>query len=386
MTLRVLGTSVTLMEEIRKRAQQDLGIKIVFSVVETLEAQRRAVLAPASYDVYDQWFHNIDYVWPAHAIQPIEIERLQYWDEINDLAKHGTLTPGAAVKSGNPVHKLYVQPDGSLSCRPSDRITMLPATHNVDGFIYRKDMLLDALKGKTESWAWLMHPHFAGRSALQADAAIGAIDAALVVQACDEMHFGDIGNLSLEEIDGLIGILIRRKKNGHFGPFWSTPADAADLMISRGVAIQSNWSPTMIQLRKANMPFKMARPKEGYRAWHGGMSLSRCVKGWVRDAAYEYMNWWLSGWPGAVVARQGFYIANPSRVRPHMTAAEWAYWYDGKPAETDLPGPDGEPLIRKGEMRDGGSYLERMSHVAVWDSVMNEHNYLVRRWTEFLNA
>jgi hypothetical protein len=32
-----------------------------------------------------------------------------------------------------------------------------------------------------------------------------------------------------------------------------------------------------------------------------------------------------------------------------------------------------------GQWRDGGSYADRLGLVAVWNSVMDEHNYLVRR-------
>ncbi|AZD06811.1 ABC transporter, binding protein [Pseudomonas chlororaphis] len=46
----------------------------------------------------------------------------------------------------------------------------------------------------------------------------------------------------------------------------------------------------------------------------------------------------------------------------------------------ELPGSDGGPLIDIGETRDGGSYQQRMGHIAVWSLVLNEHNYLVRRW------
>jgi putative spermidine/putrescine transport system substrate-binding protein len=106
----------------------------------------------------------------------------------------------------------------------------------------------------------------------------------------------------------------------------------------------------------------------------------------VLEAAYNYLNWWLSGWPGAIVARQGYYISNPERSRPFLSDAEWNYWYGGEPALSDLPGPDGKVLIKKGSVRAGGAYTDRMSHVAVWNSVMDEHNYLVRRWNELLNA
>ena len=86
------------------------------------------------------------------------------------------------------------------------------------------------------------------------------------------------------------------------------------------------------------------------------------------------------------MARQGFYISNPLRTRAHLSAAEWGYWYAGLPAAEDLPGTDGSILIRRGSVRDGGSYAQRMSDVAVWNTVMDEHNYLVRKWTEFLRS
>ncbi|MCS5881304.1 hypothetical protein LNP17_20335 [Klebsiella variicola subsp. variicola] len=128
----------------------------------------------------------------------------------------------------------------------------------------------------------------------------------------------------------------------------------------------------------------MARPREGYRAWYGGMSLSRCVTGKVKEAAYDYLNWWQSGWPGAVMARQGYYISNPQRSRACLSQAEWDYWYAGKPAAELLLDASGAPLIPAGERRDGGSYEQRMGHIAVWNSVMDEHNYLTRRWQEAL--
>lgn len=90
-TLRVLGTSVTLLESIRLRAEQELGIRIEYQVHDVQTVQRIALMHPERYDLYDQWFHSMDFVWPAGAIQPIDIRRIALWDEINDLAKRGRL-------------------------------------------------------------------------------------------------------------------------------------------------------------------------------------------------------------------------------------------------------------------------------------------------------
>lgn len=385
--LRVLGTSVTLLDQIRERAHLDLGIKLEFSVLDGVEAQRVGVMAPETFDVYDQWFHNVDMVWPAGSIQHIDINRINRWNEINDLPKEGRLTPLAPIGSGSaPVRCLYVQPDGQLGSTPSEQISMLPVSHNADSFGYRLDQLPTSLNFELESWSWLLDERFCGLVGLQNDSAIGAIDAALAAKASGLVKIHDVGNLTVPEIDQLITCLIRFKKHGHFRAFWGNYSEAAREMIKGKVGIESLWSPALTSLKRAHIDVRIASPREGYRAWYGGMAISSHTKGRERDAAYDYMNWWLDGWPGSIIARQGYYISVPDRARAYMGSAEWNYWYGGKPASEDLPGIDGNTLISQGHQRDGGDYVSRMSKIAVWNSVMDEHNYLVRRWNDFMFA
>nr|WP_310618131.1 signal peptide prediction [Pantoea cypripedii] len=387
LTLRVLGTSVTLLEMLRVRAEQDLGIKIEYMLRSVEDAQRIAVMHPESYDLYDQWFHNIDFVWPARAIQPLEIKRLTYWDEVNALAKTGTLQSDGALADGSvPSQRLYVQRDLHLGSQPSDRISMLPLTHNADSFAYHVDRLPAALREEEESWSWLLHPALTGQVALQEDAAMGGLDAALAMQGAGLARFANTGNLTLEEIDTLAQELTRLNRQGHFAAFWASQEQACDLIENRQVEVQSLWAPIYFRHHFHQHGYKMAHPREGYRAWYGGMSLSRCATGRIKDAAYAYLNWWQSGWPGAVMARQGYYISNPQRSKAHLSAAEWDFWYGGKPAAEMLYDAWGAPLIPHGESRDGGSYEQRISHIAVWNSVMDEHNYLTRRWQDFLRS
>ncbi|RJS92744.1 PotD/PotF family extracellular solute-binding protein [Salinisphaera sp. Q1T1-3] len=387
-TLRVLGTSVTLLDCIRDQARRDLGIDLRFEVLDGVAAQRVGVLSPETFDIYDQWFHNVDFVWPAAVMQPIDAQRIRYWPEVNALPKTGRLVPHAALGAGcNPVDRLYVQPDGTFGSRPSERLTMLPVCHNADSFGYRTDMLPSTLADRRESWAWLVDPSWSGRISIQNDGAIGALDAALAIRASDDWHPQDIGNLTVAEIDGLMERLVALKKKRCFSAFWDGDAEVTHGMAAGDIAIGSLWSPALAELRRLGAPIRLAAPEEGYRAWYGGMSIARHVTGRTLDAAYDYMNWWLSGWPGAIMARQGYYIANPARSREHLSDAEWGYWYQGRPAARDLPGPRGEPgLIRRGEVRDGGDYHARMSRIAVWNSVMDEHNYLVRRWHQMVGA
>lgn len=76
----------------------------------------------------------------------------------------------------------------------------------------------------------------------------------------------------------------------------------------------------------------------------------------------------------------------PLRIGFFLDQAEWDDWYGGKPAREVLPGVDGQPLVQCGETRAGGSYEARMGHIAVWNAVMDAHNYLVRRWSDFLRT
>ena len=46
----------------------------------------------------------------------------------------------------------------------------------------------------------------------------------------------------------------------------------------------------------------------------------------------------------------------------------------------------GAKLAGAGEVRDGGSFLDRMGSVVCWNSVMDENQYMVRKWNEFIAA
>jgi putative spermidine/putrescine transport system substrate-binding protein len=326
-------------------------------------------------------------LWQAGAIQPIETERLTFWNEINPLTKQGRLTPKARFGSGDAPNKLlYVQSDGTLAGAHSKRISFLPYVHNVDSFGYNAAVVPRGEPYHTESWAWLLDQRWAGRVAIVNAPTIGVFDLALAVQAKGLAQFNDIGDLTRAELDTLFDILMDYRSRGHFRGIWSSVPASVKLMARGESCIESMFSPAVFDLRGQGVQCVYASPREGYRAWHGVMCLSSRTKDDARDAAYEYMNWWLSGWPGAFIARQGYYISNPQRSRPNLSPAEWDYWYGGKPASEDLRGTNGKIVVRRGEIRDGGSYERRFGNIAVWNSVMNTYEYSLPRWNAFLSA
>lgn len=382
--LRILGTLVTLLPEVRVQAEADLGCEIIHETLDFIACQRSAAMRPESYDLYEQCFHNLDIVWFWGALQAIDIGRMNEWDSISGLAKEGGISTYAWRGHGDaPVRKLYVQPGGFLGERPSLQISMLPTVHNMDSFGY-DTRLFGTGEQREASWAWLLDRRAKGRIALVDEPAIGIFDAALAAEATGELHFADIGNMTIAEIDALMALLEDRRRQGYFCATWRSGDQASRLLHEERVSVQSMWAPVYGDMGAMTSHFAEAAPKEGYRAWHGGACLSRHLAGGELDLAYEYLNWWLTGYAGAVMARQGYYISAPERTRSVLAADEWAYWYEGAVAVRDLHGPSGTVVVRAGARRAGGTYLERSSRIAVWNSVMDEYNYAARAWDRFV--
>lgn len=381
--LRILGTEITLLEQIRARAQADLGIGIAFEVLDFLSCQRRAALEPQTYDIYDQCFHNLDIVWFWGSLQPIDTRRITDWDRLTGLTREGGINKYAWRGHGDaPVRKLYVQPGEFLGPEQSRHISMLPTVHNLDSFGY--DTRVFGKPGQhRESWAWLLDPRARGRIALVDEPAIGIFDVALAAEAAGQMQFANIGNMTVAEVDTLMAFLNDLRQQGYFRAVWRNAEEVGQLIRDDQVSAQSMWSPVYGDLGAMAGIVAEAAPIEGYRAWHGGLSLARHLSGAELDMGYEYLNWWLSGWPGSIMARQGYYMSVLDRVREQLAPAEWDYWYEGAVALADLAGPRGGIAVRAGARRSGGSYWQRASHIAVWNTAMDEHNYAARAWDRF---
>lgn len=385
--LRVLGTHVTLQEELRQRAMQDLGIDLVFEPRGSAAVMQKASMTPASFDLYEQWSNSINVLWRAGAIQPLEKKRIQHWEEINSLTKTGKVTENARVGAGDAPYKLlHVQDNRTLGSKHTDHISFLPYVHNVDSFGYNTRHIEKGIPYETESWGWLLDPANTGKVAIVNAPTIGLFDLALAARARGEVEISDIGALTNKELDQLFNYLMMLKQRKHFSGFWNSVPESVDFMKTDRVFIQSMFSPAVSALNGQNVPVTFAAPKEGYRGWHGVMCLSSAAHGKVKDAAYDYMNWWLSGWPGAFIARQGYYISNPQRSAGYLSQAEWDYWYQGKAASSDLAGTDGNISVRKGDVRTGGSYEKRFSNVAVWNTVMPTYEYSLQKWYEFISS
>ncbi len=381
--VRTVGLGVSVINEIQSQASKDLGLAIRGQALGYGAMFGKMLNQNDQYEVAEGYYNDFDVMVPAKVWQPIDTQKIKDWDKVSNLCKTGKLTSDSRVGQGDaPFRHLWVDADGNKVNGPSRYVTAVPGWHNADSMGYNPD---DTGR-EIDSWGELFSPDFKGRVALLNVPQIGTMDAAMGIEALGLYKFKDKGNMTKAEIDFLIDFLIKKKKEGHFRAFWETFGQSVNLMVSGEVAIESMWSPAVTAVKAEGVPCRYAFPKEGMRGWHGCLSISAKASGKALDNAYAYINWWLDGWAGAFVARQGYYMSVPDNVKKHLEPAEWDFWYDGKPAAKELPDPFGTVIIEKGEIRDGGSYWNRFKNIAVWNSLMDENDYLVKRWTEFLSA
>lgn len=383
--LVVLGTKVTHLDCVREAACEDLGFDIEFQTVDFRSCQVMAARDPASFDVYEQCFHNLDVVWYWNALQPIDLKRIERWDQVIDLPKT-TSAPGRCRGAGDaPAKKLYVQENGVLGSNPTGEISMLPTLFNFDSFCFDADVFGTSNPSEA-SWGWFLDERVAGQVAVVDESAIGFFDLALALSAQGLMSFKDLGNMTVQEVECMFNLLGKLVANGHFKASWVDSVDAQVLMTEQSVALQSIWTPAMAGIGKTARRYVEADPKEGYRAWFGGASLSSALDPAKADMAYRYINWLLDGKAGAAMARQGYYAPVPDQVRQHLTEDEWRYWYLGDAAESDIFNNSNELAARAGARRSGGRMEDKAERIAVWNSVIDEYNFATRAWNKFIHS
>ncbi len=384
-TLRQFGTGVSNLNDVATKVKEDLGFNLEMTALDSDSVAQRAATQPKSFDIADIEYWICKKVWPAGNLQPMDTSKIDNYDKIVGIFRNGKLNPDSVIAQGTAPHSVgFVDgPDGKeFVDNESGWMTLIPTIYNADTLGIRPDLIGRPI----ESWTELLNPEFKGKASILDISSIGIMDAAMVCEAMGEITYGDKGNMTREEIDKTMAIFTEAKKNGQFRAFWKSFDESVNLMASGEVVIQSMWSPAITAVRAKGIPCVYQPLKEGYRSWGGGLGLSRNLSGLELDAAYEYINWYLSGWVGGYLMRQGYYSAVPETSKNFMSEDEWGYWFEGKEAQGEIVNPQGVVMEQAGAVRDGGSFEERMGRVACWNAVMDENQYMVRKWNEFIAA
>ena len=384
-TLRQVGTGVSNLNAIADKVKADLGFTLSMTALDTDAVTQKAVTQPRSYDVADIEYFLCKKIFPTGVLAPLDTKRIKNYDKIVPIFTTGKLTPTSVVAQGTAPSKVsFVESATSTKFAPAPTqwMTLIPTIYNADTLGLRPDLI----KKPIRHWKDLVDPDFKGKASILNIPGIGIMDAAMVMESAGLIKYGDKGNMTKPEIDKTIAFLIENKKAGQFRAFWKSFDESVNLMASGEVVIQSMWSPAVTAVRAKGIPCTYQPLEEGYRGWGGGLGIAKHLTGLQLDAAYEYINWYLSGWCGAYLNRQGYYSAVLDTAKEFMSANEWGYWMEGKPTTQDITSPTGQVIAKPGDIRDGGAFMDRMSHVACWNSVMDEDRYMIQKWNEFIAA
>ena len=208
-TLRLMGTGAAQINDIRERAQKELGFKIKMRALSTAENIQISITQPKQYDIYDGEYFSLPLVVPSGNLQAIDIWRIKDFDKITPIFTTGELYPGARVNTSQgtaPRKVMFLKGKNSteFASAQTDWATMIPFQFNADTLGYRPDLV----NRKIESWAELFNPEFRGKTSLLDIPSIGIMDTAMVMEAQGLMKFGDKGNITREELDKVKQILI----------------------------------------------------------------------------------------------------------------------------------------------------------------------------------
>ena len=384
-TLRQFGTGVSNLNAVAAKVKADLGFTLAMTALDTDAVTQKAVTQPKSYDIADIEYFACKKIFPTGVLQPMDVKKIKLFDKIVPIFTTGKLTPDSPVAQGTAPHTISFV-DGSESktfaAKQTGWATLIPTIYNADTLGIRPDLV----GRKIGNWRDLVDPAFKGKAAILNIPSIGIMDAAMIMESLGTIKYVDKGNMTKPEIDKTIAFLIETKKAGQFRSFWKSFDESVNLMASGEVIIQSMWSPAVAAVRSKGIPCVYQPLAEGYRAWAGGLGIAKHLSGLELGAAYEYINWYLSGWVGAYLNRQGYYSAVLETAKANMSPDEWGYWIEGRAAQNDILSPEGKVMEKAGAVRDGGSFYERMGHVACWNSVMTEDRYMVQKWNEFIAA
>ena len=381
------GPPVTAIPAIAEQASKDLGFTIKMQASENADLLNRFLSQSSAIDCADISMTFLRYVVGRDILQTIPVAKVKDWDKTIPLFTKGEYPDGrkASRQGVMPLNVIYAaDPSGKKVTDgvPTEFLTGVPTVTNADTLGIRPDLVGRSIT----SWADLLDPAFKGKSALQDQPSVGVIDVALALEARGDIKYANKGNMTKEEIDKTIKVMTDVKKSGQFRSFWGSFDQSVNLMASGEVVIQSMWSPAVAAVRSRGIACTYQPLKEGFRGWGYTFGIMKHVSGMKLDAMMDYMNWYTSGFQGAFIARQGYYAAQPENARKFLTAAEWDYWYGGKPAATDILNPFGKLQEKAGAVRDGGGFWDRLGNIAVWNTVMDEDRYLTRKWNEFITS
>jgi len=431
-TLRVITLGVEFpTPEVAKRIKTDLGFSVALTPTDPVTEAQKMITAPETFDIFGGYNYQDIQGWSTKHLMPIDTRKIKAWPHLYKLFAWGKVNPsskGATYGDGDaPFRALFLKQgtSGLPLTKEAPRtnkdivqwinektgkpythampryIVGTPAHFNADSVGYNADIITK--QPNKVGWEELLNKKWQGKVALLKDPGIVMQDIGNALKALGIFKPKDMGNMTTAEIDRVVKVAIKYKKAGQFRAYWANFNESVNLMASKEVVVESMWSPAVALLVAQGVNVKYAAPPTGFRGWCSSNGIAAHVASDPAklQACYDYLNWMYSGWLGATIMRQGYYIgnggtllnwiktngaANPAGGIPFQ-ADEYDFWYNGKQASRDLPGITGKVGdIKKGSVRDGGSFSQRIGHYSSWNSYFTNSTFQIKRWNDFLSA
>jgi spermidine/putrescine transport system substrate-binding protein len=178
---------------------------------------------------------------------------------------------------------------------------VVPLEAGPEGLIYNTKTLPQGV----HSFADLFSPVLKGKVALEGDAALPPIaETALALGYRDPMH---LTNAQLDRVTSYL-----QSHRTQFRSFWSSDADAVNLMKSGEVVALDGGRGLAAEMTAAGVPVRWVRAREGLISWVCGLSISSTASNVA--AAYKLINYYLSPPAQAIRARDGYVVSNPASL------------------------------------------------------------------------
>ena len=207
-----VGGSYSNIVEIANQATKELGFTVEMQAIDPDAQTNRTLTQPKSIDINDLGTFLLYYFVGRNIVQPIPASKYKYWDKTLPLFTKGEYADGRKVSTqGTSPMKVqyYDSAEGKkFATQPTEWLTGIPTMFNADTLGVRPDLI-----GRpVESWKELLNPEFKGKAALVNTPSIGVMDVAMALEARGDLKYGDKGNMTKEEIDKTIKIMLDFKK------------------------------------------------------------------------------------------------------------------------------------------------------------------------------
>jgi putative spermidine/putrescine transport system substrate-binding protein len=426
--LRISTLGIEWPPGMHEQAELDLGFPISPQVLNSADQVQAGLAKSESFDVFASNGYQTARVWSAGHLQPVDTRRIAAWPDLYKLFAWGKLKPGSRCPYGlgdapfrslflrkgtRGLHRSNADPAGTdeivqwideRTGRPHGGARMpryvigVPAHFSAESLGYLPEVIPRA-PGRV-SWAELLNARWKGRVAVQNDPAVALVDLGRAAQTLGIVRIGNIGAMTIPEVDVLVKIVTAYRKLGQFRATWTTFNDSVNLVASKDVALAPLWPSAAARIAAEGVKVSYAVPPEGYRGSSSAIGIAAHVTSKpLLDRCYAYLNWLYAGFFGATMMRQGYYVANGAGLERWIRAfgaslpslpfsgAEYRYWYEGRPAAWPLPDVKGKAgVIRRGARREGGSLAARMCRTTAWSSYFHAAGYQAKRFQDFVGS